>query len=76
MTTTTGLCILTHLSQAESAARCRSIRELLTQFQVLGVRASVNKATDISLHGHQLTLNTFSLRSHFAARFEPSELPA
>ncbi|WP_107771030.1 C-terminal helicase domain-containing protein [Nocardioides sediminis] len=35
----------------------------------LGMRASVNKVSDLSLTGGELRLDTFTLRNHFAVRF-------
>ncbi|MBS2936582.1 DEAD/DEAH box helicase [Nocardioides sp. J2M5] len=37
--------------------------------EALGVRASVNTATDLSTRGGRLKLETFRLRNHFAVRF-------
>ncbi len=37
--------------------------------EALGIRASVNRVTDMNVRSQQLALDTFSMRSHFAARF-------
>lgn len=55
------------VAQKDAPAKAEAIaREMI---EALGVRASVNHATDLSVREGRLELETFRLRNHFAVRF-------
>ncbi|KAA1419208.1 helicase [Nocardioides humilatus] len=55
------------VAQKPGNEKAAAIAEEITG--ALGVRASVNKATDLSVRSGELRMDSFSLRNHFAARF-------
>ena len=50
-----------------AAEKARAIAREMSA--ALGMRASVNKVTDLSVRGGELALDAFSIRNHFAVRF-------
>ena len=55
------------VNQKDAATKARAIAGEISA--ALGMRASVNRATDLAVRGGKLVLTNFSIRNHFAVRF-------